>query len=271
MTDPYRPEGSGQPWQGYGPYEGPYDGSYQPPTTGIPPHVDPAYAGQVPTYPAGYPPQGPQPTAQLPRQQWDPAQPPPGYPPPGAPAGHSEGGPPEPPRFPNWLWLVAGAAVLLVVGMVIALVIANGSQRNSATVTPVSPLPTAPSVPIPTRTPTTTPPSRSPAPSTTPTTPTTPPPTASTTTGVPQTIVYQVTGTSRVLSIAYIDTGGVLKTEFNVNLPWSKQVTLTPPASTAAAVTVVNFGEQITCSVSVDGAQVRQRTGSILTVCAAAG
>lgn len=251
MTDPYRPEGSDKPWQ--------RSGATEPSTFGSPPHVDPAYAGQLPSYPAGYPPQTPNPTAQLPRQHWDPH--------PGAPSGGGEGGPPEPPRFPNWLWLVAGAAVLLVVGMVIALVIANGSDRNSATVTPVSPLPTAPSTPIPKRTPTTTPPPRTSTPSTTLTTP----PTTSTTAGVPETIVYSVTGTGRALSIAYIDTGGTLQTEFNVALPWSKQVTLTPPASTAAAVTVVNFGEQITCSVSVDGSQVRQRTGSILTVCAAAG
>lgn len=253
MTDSYRPEGSGRPWQGYG--------ADEPATTGIPPQADPAYAGQVPMYPADYPPQVPNPTAQLPRQHWDPVQPPPV-----GPTG--DGSPPEPPRFPAWLWLVAGAAVLLVVGMVIALVIANGSQRNSATVPPVTPLPTAPSVPIPTRTPTTTPTPRPTAPSTT---ATTPPPTTSTTTGVPETIVYKVTGTGKVLSIAYIDTGGVLKTDFNVTLPWSKQVTLTPPASTAAAVTVVNFGAQITCSLSVDGTQVREHTGSILTVCAAAG
>ncbi|MCV7383171.1 hypothetical protein H7K14_04930 [Mycolicibacter longobardus] len=257
MTDPYRPEGSDQPWQS--------GGTTEPSTFGSPPYVDPAYAGQLPTYPPGYPPQSPNPTAQLPRQQWEPPQPPPG-----GSVGGGEGGPPEPPRFPNWLWLVSGAAVLLVVGMVIALVITNGSGRNSATVTPVSPLPTAPSTPVPRRVPTTTPsPSRTPAPSTT--TPSTPPPTTSTTAGAPETIVYSVTGTGRALSIAYIDTGGILQTEFNVALPWSKQVTLTPPASTAAAVTVVNFGEQITCSVSVDGAQVRQRTGSILTVCAAAG
>lgn len=256
MTDPYRPEGSDQPWQRGGASE---------PTSGYPPYIDPAYAGQLPTYPPGYPPQAPHPTEQLPRQPWEP---PPS--PPGGPVGGGQGGPPEPPRFPNWLFLVAGAAVLLVVGMVIALVIANGSQRNSATVPPMTPLPTAPSTPVPTRVPTTTPspsPSRTPEPSTT----TTPPPTTSTTAGVPETIVYSVSGTGKALSIAYIDTGGILQTEFNVSLPWSKQVTLTPPATRAAAVTVVNFGEQITCSLSVDGAQVRQRTGSILTVCAAAG
>ncbi|CAJ1495720.1 MmpS family transport accessory protein [[Mycobacterium] kokjensenii] len=257
MTDPYRPEGSDQPWQ-----------NSEPPTVGFPPYVDPAYAGQLPTYPPGYPPQAPNPTQQLPRQHWEPPPPPPD-----GPVGGGQGGPPEPPRFPNWLFLVAGAAVLLVVGMVIALVITNGSQRNTATappMTPVTPLPTAPSTPAPTRVPTTPPsptPSRTPAPRTT----TTPPPTASTTPAVPETIVYSVTGTGKALSIAYIDTGGMLKTEFNVTLPWSKQVTLTPPATTAAAVTVVNFGEQVTCALSVDGAQVRQRTGSILTVCAAAG
>lgn len=261
MTDPYRPEDSDRPWQ--------RSGATEPSTFGFPPHVDPAYAGQLPSYPAGYPPQAADPTAQLPRQHWEPAHSggAGGGPGGGAPP-RGEGGPPEPPRFPNWLWLVAGGAVLLVVGMVIALVIANGSGRNSATVTPVSPLPTAPSTPIPKRTPTTTPPPRSSTPSTT---PSTPPPTTSTTAGVPETIVYSVTGTGRALSIAYIDTGGMLQTEFNVTLPWRKQVTLTPPATTAAAVTVVNFGEQITCSVSVDGTQVRQRTGSILTVCAAAG
>jgi len=261
MTDPYGPTGSDQPWQ--------RNGGNEPSSFGNPPHVDPAYAGQLPSYPEGYPPQPPNPTAPLPRQHWEPSPPPPGGPSGGGPAGGGQGGPPEPPRFPNWLWLVAGAAVLLVVGMVIALVIANGSERNSATVTPVSPLPTAPSTPIPKRTPTTTPP---PTRSTTPsTTPSTPPPTTSTTAGVPETIVYSVTGTGRALSIAYIDTGGVLQTEFNVTLPWTKQVTLTPPASTAAAVTVVNFGEQVTCSLSVDGTQVRQRTGSILTVCTAKG
>jgi hypothetical protein len=41
--------------------------------------------------------------------------------------------------------------------------------------------------------------------------------------------------------------------------------------STAASVTVVNIGEQVTCSVSVDGQQVRQRSGTVLTICAATG
>jgi hypothetical protein len=98
-----------------------------------------------------------------------------------------------------------------------------------------------------------------------------PPPTESPGSGAAQTVVYSVTGEGRAISIAYIDTGGVLQTEFNVMLPWRKEVSLTSPASTAASVTVVNIGEQVTCSVSVDGEQVRQRTGTILTICAPAG
>jgi hypothetical protein len=72
MTDPYRPEGSDQPWQ--------RNGGNEPSSFGNPPHVDPAYAGQLPSYPAGYPPREPNPTTQLPRQHWDSSSPPPGGP-----------------------------------------------------------------------------------------------------------------------------------------------------------------------------------------------
>lgn len=82
-------------------------------------------------------------------------------------------------------------------------------------------------------------------------------------------MIYSITGGGRAISIAYLDTGGVLQTEFNVVLPWNKQVSLTPSEAKAATVTVVNIGEQITCSVTVNGTQLRQRTGTILTVCAA--
>ena len=84
-------------------------------------------------------------------------------------------------------------------------------------------------------------------------------------------MVYSVTGEGRAISITYVDSGGVLQMEFNVVLPWSKEVTLAPPASNAASVTVLNVGRDVTCTVTVDGAQVRQRTGSGLTICAAAG
>lgn len=265
MTDSHRPDGTDDPWRPNGPGEPSGVSSSAP--------IDPAYAGQLPIYPpSGYPPQSANPTAQPPPQPWAPPPSAPIAPPPVAPAGVGPGRPPEGPQLPKWLWLAAAAAVLLVVSMVIALAIANGSRRNSARIPPVSTLPTAPLSPrpqYPPHTPSVTP-SPTPSPPTS-TSPSTPPPSTSSTPRAPETIVYSVSGTGRALSIAYIDTGGVLETEFNVALPWSKQVTLTPPASTAATVTVVNFGEQITCSLSIDGVQVRQHTGSLLTVCAAAG
>lgn len=250
MTDPHRPDGSDSSWRGAG--------SADPSTGGYPSSPDPAYAGQLPNYPAGYPP----PTGQNPppQQHWGPGQPP-GQPPSGGPGDDGSGGPPEPPRFPSWLWLLSGSAVLLVVGLVIALVLANGSARKSTTVSPVSPLPTPPGATAPTRTHPTVPSSPSPT--------TTPPPTESTSPGTEETVIYSVTGGGRAISIAYLDTGGVLQTEFNVVLPWNKQVSLTPSEAKAATVTVVNIGEQVTCSVTVDGTQLRQRTGTILTVCAA--
>ena len=266
MTDPHRPEAIDPTRYSTGPSE-PSDGF----RAGYPPYVDPAYAGQLPTYGAGYPPPGNSNAApQTSQQNWAPGQPPPAQPPAGDPADSADGDPPGPPRSPRWLWLLAGAAVLLVVGLVIALVIANGSAKKPGTVT----LPRMPSTVPPGQAPATTTrvpaPSASPSPSTS-AGPTAAPPTQSTSPGVAQTVVYSVSGDGRAISIAYIDTGGVLQTEFNVVLPWRKQVSLEPPASKAASVTVVNIGEQVTCAVSVDGAQVRQRTGTILTICAGGG
>ncbi|HET9876878.1 MAG TPA: MmpS family transport accessory protein [Mycobacterium sp.] len=249
MIDPHRPKTSDPTWQGAG--------SDEPPPAGYPSYTDPAYAGQLPPYGSGY----------LPPPAPSPSGPTSGQPPSGGGIDGGEGGPPEPPQFPRWLFLLAGTAVLLVVGLVIALVITNGSTKKSTT---VAPLPTMPSTAAPSRIPTTTTQSPSPTTSPAPTT-TTLPPTESAVPGIPQTVVYSVTGAGHAISIAYIDTGNVLQTEFNVVLPWSKQVSLTPPASKAASVTVVNIGQQITCSVTVDGAQVRQRTGTILTICAAGG
>lgn len=85
-----------------------------------------------------------------------------------------------------------------------------------------------------------------------------------------ETVLYSVNGEGRAINITYVDTGGIMQTEFNVALPWSKEVSLDAPAKTAASVAVVNIGRDVTCSVSVNGAQVRQRTGQGLTVCTGA-
>ncbi len=59
----------------------------------------------------------------------------------------------------------------------------------------------------------------------------------------------------------------MLQTEFNVLLPWSKQVELAQPASETASVSVLNFGPEVSCTVTVDGVQTQHRTGSGLTIC----
>ena len=260
MSDPRRPDGYDPNQPGWSPPTEPLgDRSRQ--------YSDPAYASQY-TYPAYTPPSAPDATRQLP-PYWTQTQ----YHQSGA--GPAEP-PPEPPKSPRWLWLLAGAAVLLVIGLVVALVIANGSSKQDTVVAPLPPMPEPSSTAAP-MAPTTTPrtPTRTPTTTLSPTTPTSPgvapnPPTT-TESGAAESVVYSVTGEGRAISITYVDSGGVLQMEFNVVLPWSKQVTLTPPASTAASVTVLNVGRDVTCTVTVDGAQVRQRTGSGLTICAAAG
>jgi len=71
----------------------------------------------------------------------------------------------------------------------------------------------------------------------------------------------------RAINITYLDTGNMLQTEFNVLLPWSKQVELAQPASETASVSVLNFGPEVSCTVTVDGVQTQHRTGSGLTIC----
>lgn len=226
----------------------------EPTVVDYPLYPDPAYAGQQPDqqppYTAGYP----TPASSSPTQYWQ-AAPPPGEPP------REDPPPPEPPRSPRWLFLLAGATVLLVVGLVIALVISsNSAQENTA----VPPLTTALTPSPPARVPTHTPPPRTQTP------PTGTAPSQTAPSGPTQTVGYQVSGTGRALSIAYVDTGGGLQTEFNVPLPWSKQVSLGPSVAAAAMVTVITSGGEVTCSLTVDGTQTRQRSGAFLTICATA-
>lgn len=259
MSNPRGPEWSDPTQAGYG----------------YPPNTDPAYSGQYPGYPAQYPgqywgpaPYGPsyggQPTEQLP-PIWQAA--------PGFPA--SPPPPPQPPKSPRWLWVAAAAAVLLVAGLVLALVIVSSNSRESTVLAPPSTTSAAPTRPS------TSTPSRTPIPRTTTLAPlpipTTSAPTESTEpsdselpapapTGT-ESVVYSVSGEGRAINITYVDTGGIMQTEFNVALPWSKEVSLAAPAKNSASVAVVNVGRDVTCSVSVNGAQVRQRTGRGLTIC----
>jgi Mycobacterium membrane protein len=247
MNDPRRPESD----------------PTQSAANGYPPSTDPAYAGQYygPGYGQGGVPPTAQPTEQLP-SYWQGGG---GFPPNEPPQP-----PPGPPNSPKWLWIAAGVAVLLVVGLVIALVIVTSSARETTVVAPLPPLSETTSAPrAGTSLPTTT---LSPLPTTTgtPGTPTVPGGGTTSPTGT-DTVVYTVSGDGRAINITYVDTGGIMQTEFNVMLPWSKEVSLPSPARGSASVAVVNVGRDVTCSVSVNGEPVRERTGRGLTICTGAG
>jgi hypothetical protein len=240
-----------------------------------PGNTDPAYASQAPYGPTYQPPAAPMPTERLPTYPpygYDPyatGQYGPQYPqyPPGEPP---QPPPPEGPKSPRWLWIVAAVAVLTVICLVIALVILNSSQQDTV----VAPLPSLPEPTSTKPTPTTTSPTPIPV-FPLPTLPSTPsttgPPTSPSTPGATETVVYDVSGDGRAINITYVDTGGVLQTEFNVILPWSKQVELAKPAEDSASVSIINVGREVSCSITVNGVQVQQRTGAGLTICTAAG
>jgi len=239
----------------------------QPLGNSYPGYTDPAYANQAPYGPTYQAPAAPKPTEQLPAYSpygYDPyatGQYGPPYPP-GEPPQQPP--PPEGSKSPRWLWVVAGISVVAVIGLVIALVIVNSSRQDSV----IAPLPSLPEPSF--TTPTTT--SRTPIPIIPlPTLPSTPSTTGPTTSGATETVVYDVSGDGRAINITYVDSGGVLQTEFNVMLPWSKQVELAQPAEDSASVSIINVGREVSCSITVNGVEVQQRSGSGLTICTAVG
>jgi len=261
MNDPRRTERFSPPPSASGP-AGPQG-------SGFPPPADPAYADQAGPYAPIYGGYSPQWASSLnetkqPPPYWRQEVPPSGELPPEGLAPPPPGGP----RSPRWLWIGAGAAALLVVALVVALILANHAIKTQTAVPPLPAMP-EPSTETPTPSTRTSPPSHTLRPL--------PPPSESLepteTTGpaILQDVVYNVTGDGRALSIMYIGTGDVIQTEFNVALPWSKEVTLSKSAIHPATVTVVNFGHNVTCSITVAGVQVSQRDGVGLTICDARG
>jgi Mycobacterium membrane protein len=231
--------------------------------------IDPAYSGEMPygpTYPPGRDRNAYAPTEQLPHSwtqnpssgQWQYGQVPPAEPPP----DRSSSGQSKPPR---WLWIAAGAAVVLVVALVVALLIVNGSAKQG---TAVPPLPAMPESNTPSTTSAS--PRNSAPPSATATTPAPSTIPQTTAAGPPETVDYSVTGDGRAISISYVDDDGIMQIEFNVALPWSKEVSLPKSSNQHATVTIVNIGHTVTCSVTVDGVPGHQRTGVGLTICDAA-
>ncbi|BBX01527.1 hypothetical protein BST36_15875 [Mycolicibacterium moriokaense] len=244
----------------------------QPLGSGYPGYTDPAYASQAP-YGATY-----QPPASVSPTQHLPAYSPYGYDPYAtgeygrgqySPEGQGEPSPDEP-KPPRWLWVLATVAVLAVIALVIALVIVYDNSARQETV--VAPPPSLPETSAPTRPPRTT--SRTPSTPVLPlpTVPSTPPTTATPTEPrATETVVYTVDGSGRAINITYVDNGGLLQTEFNVLLPWSKEVQLPEPANSSASISIINVGREVNCSISVNGVTVEQRTGAGLTICTAMG
>lgn len=255
MNDPRRPGRSDLTGQGNEPTE-PLDNRRQH-------YIEPAYSGRAaspspyfPPYPSPPDPAQTNPTDPLPRYwHWQQDGSPPEEPPGGAP-------PLEQSKSPRWLWIAATTAVLVVVALVITLVIANNAATKPTTVPPLPAMPRSSS-----KNPnaTTSSPTTTAAPTST---------TASTQTssaGAMQTVVYNVAGEGRAISITYTDTDGVKQTEFNVVLPWSKEVNLSKSSQDSASITIINIGHNVTCSLTVAGVQVRRRTGAGLTICRSAG
>ncbi|GLP74542.1 membrane protein [Mycobacterium antarcticum] len=247
MTDPSRPDRWGQEHPGTYHYPA-YPGS---PYGQQPPYEAPKATEQLPAYsPYGYDSSA---TGH--------------YGPPNLPGG----APPEPPRPGGprrWLWVLAGTALVIVLGLVVGLVVVNSSQQNTLVAPPQTPLePTAAAPSTTTRTPTTT---RVPTSAPT-TTPGVIPPTDSVDPSGTHTVVYSVAGEGRAISILYLDTGGVLQTEFNVVLPWTKEVELAGAANSSASVSIVNVGHELTCSITIDGTETQQTTGTGLTLCTSLG
>jgi len=262
MNDPRRPEQFSPPLPGSQPAGSP--GPWYPPP------ADPAYADQAPyapTYGGHIPHWAPSlnetnPTTRIPGY-WQQDPPPGGLPPEGMVPP-----PPEGSKPPRWLWIAAGTAVLLVVALVIALILVDDAIKTQTAVPPLPPMPEPSSAtPIPTPSARTSP---SPIPAPVPPPPGAQPP-ETTGPAAMQDVVYNVTGEGRAISIVYIDTGDLIQTEFNVTLPWSKQVSLSKSAIRPANVTIVNIGHNVSCSLTVAGVQVSQRTGVGLTICDARG
>ena len=176
----------------------------------------------------------------------------------------------EDPKSPRWLWIVAGVAVLTVIGLVIALVIVNSSRQETV----VAPLPLGARAELHhARTPTTTPSRR--------------PPRRPAADAAEHAVApparrhdrrrrdrhrglrrrrrrpghqhhlrrHRRRAADRVQRDAAVEQGG----------------RAAQPAEDSASVSIINVGREVTCSISVNGVQVQQRTGAGLTICTATG
>ena len=183
--------------------------------------------------------------------------------------------PPEPPKAPRWLWLLAGLAVLLVLGLVVALVIVNGLEQQTVVAPPADARaqlhhgtehpPLTPRTPTgPPRRPRcrcrSTPPGGAPS------------PTHHHRPGATETVVYSVTG-RRTRHQHHLRRHRRRAADGVQRRCCRGARRSAGPARghASASVSIVNVGRDITCSITRRRRPGRQRTGLGLTICAAAG
>jgi hypothetical protein len=82
------------------------------------------------------------------------------------------------------------------------------------------------------------------------------------------TIRYEVSGTGSV-KVTWTDTDGTPHAEPGSSLPWSKDQTLTGDgmALLVSAINTENVDSNLTCTIFVDGKQVKTQSGSTFVLC----
>lgn len=211
---------------------------------------DPAYASQAFEYPALGGTSQPHPTAVLP-QQYGSYGPPPQD--------------PEPPRRSNtfWLWVVGIGALVVIIALIITLfvliqreddrqptVVATPSTRTQPTPAPTMPsLPSIPSFTIPPI-------------------PVNPPNNGSQ--AATESVVYEVGGTGYAFNITYFDATGSLQTEFNVKLPWRKEIKMSAQQVETAMVIGSDLSHEVSCTLMINGTKKSTTSGKMAT-CSSVG
>jgi hypothetical protein len=78
-------------------------------------------------------------------------------------------------------------------------------------------------------------------------------------------VVYEVTGPGKAITMEYVGDAGLAQFEFNVPLPWQKDVSV---ARGAAHVSAVASGDAaLTCSITVEGVVISTQTASGFASC----
>lgn len=167
---------------------------------------------------------------------------------------------PEPPRRSTtfWLWVVGIGALVVIIALVIALIALIQRedeqppivyQTPSTSTQPTGPpMPQMPSIP------------RVPS-FTLPPLPVNPPTAGSQ--AATETVAYEVTGTGNAFNITYYDSTGSLQTEFNVALPWRKEIKVSVAQVENTMVIGSDLSHDLKCTLTVNGTPKSSNSGKM--------